>query len=151
MVELLREGYEFVVCHVNAPDEASHGGDLALKIETLQQIDRFVLGPVVEYFLDHRQELGGMMVVPDHYTNVSAYHSRTKRAEIHSSHPVPFALWNDREQDDVVRFSEDEATSGKYAFSDFNHLDLLRILGVKENYQQPLTTDNTDQIRILSV
>jgi 2,3-bisphosphoglycerate-independent phosphoglycerate mutase len=152
VVELLREGYEFVVCHINAPDEASHGGDLALKIETLQHIDRYVLAPVVEYFMDHRQELGGVMIVPDHYTNVSAYHSRTRRAEIHSSDPVPFALWNDCEQDEVVRFSEDDARNGKYAYPVFNHLDLLRILGVQTNFQQQhLTTDNTDQIRILSV
>lgn len=152
VVELLREGYEFVVCHINAPDEASHGGNLALKIETLQHIDRFVLAPIVEYFMDHRQELGGVMIVPDHYTNVSAYHSQTRRAEIHSSDPVPFALWNDCEQDEVVRFSEDDARNGKYAYPVFSHLDLLRILGVQTNFQQQhITTDNTDQIRILSV
>ena len=131
VVELLREGYEFVVCHVNAPDEASHIGNLALKIETLQQIDRFILCPIVEYFLEHRQELGGVMIVPDHYTNVSTHGNGARRMEIHSSHPVPFALWNDCERDRVVRYSEDEARNGKYGRRAINHLELTRLLGVQ--------------------
>ena len=131
VVELFREGYEFVVCHINAPDEASHIGNLALKMETLEHIDRLVLRPLVEYFLEHRNELGGVMIVPDHYTNVSAHNSQTKRGEIHSSHPVPFALWNNCERDDVVRFSEDDAANGKYGEPAHNHLELMRILGVQ--------------------
>ena len=131
VVELLHEGYEFVVCHINASDEASHIGNLALKIETLEHIDKFVMGPIVEYFLDHRQELGGVMIAPDHYTNVCARNSQTRRADIHSIHPVPFAVWNDRERDSVVHFSEDDAPGGKYGRPVTTHLQLLKLLGVQ--------------------
>jgi 2,3-bisphosphoglycerate-independent phosphoglycerate mutase len=47
-VELLSNGYDFVICHVNAPDEASHMGDLQLKIKSLEQMDKFIVRPIVE-------------------------------------------------------------------------------------------------------
>jgi 2,3-bisphosphoglycerate-independent phosphoglycerate mutase len=129
-LELLDSGYDFVVCHINAPDEASHMGDLRLKIETLEQLDRWVVRPLVEYFETRPDALGGMMVVPDHYTNHERVSAKLKRVETHSPHPVPFALWNGRERDAATAFSEDDALVGKYAGVPVNHLDLLRLLGV---------------------
>jgi 2,3-bisphosphoglycerate-independent phosphoglycerate mutase len=132
VVELLRNGYEFVVCHINAPDEAAHMRDLAGKIRSLEMIDKFIVSRIVNYFRFHQEQLGGVMIVPDHYTNLRERGSAQRRADIHSIHPVPFALWNGRERDSVRAFSEDAAVAGKYASPPVNHLDLTTILGVSQ-------------------
>lgn len=132
VVELLAGGYEFVVCHINAPDEAAHMGDLAGKIKAIEMIDKFVVSQIVDYFRSHPEQLGGVMIVPDHYTNIPEYVNRQRRADIHSMQPVPFALWNGRECDAVRTFSEDAARAGKYASPPVSHLDLTRVLGVSQ-------------------
>jgi 2,3-bisphosphoglycerate-independent phosphoglycerate mutase len=131
IVELLSNGYEFVICHVNAPDEAGHMRDLQGKIRSLEMIDEFIVRPVVNYFQRHRAQLGGVMVAPDHFTNCLPETASLKRIETHSIHPVPFALWNGRERDAVQAYSEDDVLIGKYASSPVNHLELLKILGVR--------------------
>ena len=133
LIELLSGGYEFVICHINAPDEASHMGDLALKIRSLELVDHFVLRPLVEYFQANSEELGGVMIVPDHYSNHAAVSTAQKRIASHSDQPVPFAIWNQRERDRVQAFSEDDARAGKYGPAPVNHLELLRRLGVKQS------------------
>lgn len=127
VVELLEAGYGFVVCHVNAPDEASHLGDGPMKIETLEAFDRHVLSPAISWFQAHPERLGGVMLAPDHYTN----HRLGKgRSDAHSLHPVPFCLWNGIERDDVQAFSEDAAALAWQGREPVNHRDLLPILGV---------------------
>jgi 2,3-bisphosphoglycerate-independent phosphoglycerate mutase len=127
VLELFAAGYSFVVCHINSPDEAAHMHDRELKIQCLEAIDRHVLGPILEYFRSHREELGGVLVAPDHYTNLLL---GAVRADAHSLHPVPFVLWNGRDRDPVSRFDEDSVVVGHYGASPVSHLDLLAILGV---------------------
>jgi 2,3-bisphosphoglycerate-independent phosphoglycerate mutase len=127
-VELLRQGYSFVFCHVNGPDEAAHMRERGLKIYCLEQIDSHIVRPVVEYFDQHPGELGGVMLAPDHFTNLLTDDAR--RVDSHSLHPVPFALWNGVERDQVSAFHEDEARGGKYGASPIHHLELLSLLGV---------------------
>jgi len=129
-IELLSNGYDFVICHVNGPDEASHMGNLALKIKSLEQIDKYIVEPIVKYFQSRLDDLGGVMIVPDHYTNHTAVCDDATRIEAHSSHSVPFALWNGRERDETQSFSEDAVLNGKFAKDPVSHLDLLRLLGV---------------------
>lgn len=127
VVELLEAGYEFLVCHVNAPDEASHMGDRPMKVESLEAFDRHTLGPALRWFQDHPERLGGVLLAPDHYTN----HQLGKgRADAHSLHPVPFCLWNGVDRDGAQAFSEDEAAAVWRDREPVSHLDLLRILGV---------------------
>lgn len=128
VVALLDEGCELVVCHVNAPDEAAHMGDVLLKIHTLEQVDRHVVGPVVRWFQAHPGELGGVMVAPDHYTNILGGNGQLKRIDVHSLDPVPFALWNGVDRDRVVRFGEDFAAAGAYGGEPIGHLELLDLL-----------------------
>lgn len=130
-VELLSAGYEFVVCHINAPDEAAHMGDVGLKVKSLEMIDRFVVRPVVQYFRRNMHELGGVLIAPDHFTNSSAETRGARRRAVHSSHAVPFALWNGRERDAARCYTEDDVLEGKYAAEPISHLELTRILGVK--------------------
>ncbi len=77
---------DFVAIHIESTDEAGHIGDAALKIKAIEDVDRWVLGPL-------RQALGEfgeykIMILPDHYTCVE---SRT-----HSSHPVPFLVYSSK-------------------------------------------------------
>lgn len=127
-VRLLKDGYELVVVHVNAPDEAAHMGDVPLKVRCIEALDAKVVGPVVEYFRARPAELGGVMVVPDHYTNSVPDVQALRRAEVHSTDPVPFALWNGGDRDGVKSFDEESAARGAYADAGLNHLDLLPLL-----------------------
>jgi len=83
--------YDLVCCHVEAPDEASHQGDFATKIASIEAIDREIIGPVmeaIEKFGDPGTDPDApgwrVLVLPDHYTLCS-----TRR---HDATPVPFAM-----------------------------------------------------------
>ena len=76
------EDKDFVYLHVEAPDEASHQGDLGLKIEAIEAFDANVVGPILEecsYWPDLR-----IMVVTDHLTPI--------RTRTHARGLVPFAV-----------------------------------------------------------
>jgi 2,3-bisphosphoglycerate-independent phosphoglycerate mutase len=128
VIRLLIEGYEFVICHINAPDEAAHMQDFALKVRCLESIDESIVRPIVEYFQTHPGELGGVMVVPDHYTNCAPIFDQKMRRDVHAGVPVPFALWNGRDRDGVETFTEDAAAGGLYGNEHLGHMDLLGIL-----------------------
>ncbi len=73
---------DLVCVHVEAPDEASHEGDLAAKIKALEEIDRHIVEPL------HRslQQRGRyrILVSPDHPTFL--------RTKTHSHGFVPWAM-----------------------------------------------------------
>ena len=73
------ERYDFVFIHVEAPDEASHLGDLGEKIKAIEQVDREILGRLLASPLQP-----AVLVAPDHYTLV--------KTRVHSAEPVPFAF-----------------------------------------------------------
>jgi 2,3-bisphosphoglycerate-independent phosphoglycerate mutase len=127
-VELLRKGYRFVFCHINAPDEASHMGDFGMKVYSIEQIDRHIARPVVDYFTIHPERLGAVVIAPDHYTNTHP-ERRQPRIDVHSVDPVPFAVWNGLDRDSVIEFTEDAVQAGgRYARTPINHLELLPMM-----------------------
>ncbi len=81
----LTGGKNFVYLHLEAPDECSHQGDTRKKVKSIEIIDREVIGPIKEA-LDRQGFDYKMMILPDHYTPVSA---RT-----HTSEPVPFLIYD---------------------------------------------------------
>lgn len=78
------ERLDLAVIHVEAPDEAGHNGHLEEKIRALENIDRHIIGPLLE-----RARGGGMRILclPDHPTPL--------RLRTHSAEPVPFALYGE--------------------------------------------------------
>jgi 2,3-bisphosphoglycerate-independent phosphoglycerate mutase len=73
---------DFVFVHVEAPDEASHMGDVEEKVKAIERFDEFIVGPVLE----HLSSRGGryrVLVSPDHPTYIA---TRT-----HDRSPVPYA------------------------------------------------------------
>lgn len=77
------EEQDFVLIHVEAPDEAGHNGDAPTKVRTIERIDEEILGPL----LAQSRKTGdlGILVLPDHPTPVEI---RT-----HSQEPVPFVFY----------------------------------------------------------
>jgi 2,3-bisphosphoglycerate-independent phosphoglycerate mutase len=75
------EDLDFMLVHVEAPDEASHNGNYKEKIQAIENFDRDVAGVVLEglkQFDDYR-----IMVISDHFTPVIK--------KTHISDPTPFA------------------------------------------------------------
>ena len=75
------EDKDFVYLHVEAPDEASHEGNLGLKIEAIEAFDANVVGPIVEE-CTHWPQLR-IMIITDHLTPI--------RTRTHARGLVPFA------------------------------------------------------------
>jgi len=80
-VEALEE-YDLVCVHVEAPDEASHEGDAAAKVEALEEIDRHIVAPVFEALKSHGEYR--ILITPDHPTPL--------RTKTHAHGYVPFAI-----------------------------------------------------------
>jgi 2,3-bisphosphoglycerate-independent phosphoglycerate mutase len=74
--------YDLVCAHVEAPDEASHEGKAEAKVKALEEIDRHIVGPLLEAM----PRLGDsrILVSPDHRTPL--------RTRAHAHGAVPFAL-----------------------------------------------------------
>lgn len=73
---------DFLLVHIEAPDEAAHMGRADLKVEAIERIDQLVLGTL----LDGLPELGPcrILLMPDHATPC--------KLKTHSNEPVPFAM-----------------------------------------------------------
>lgn len=127
-VRLLNEDYDLVVCHINGPDEASHMRLLDLKVNCIENIDKYIIGPVCNFFENNLSQLGGVLIMPDHYTNVFCGKSRIGRIASHSLDPVPFTLWNNIDRDGVDVFSEDSVLNGQYGQCPLPSLNLVHLL-----------------------
>jgi 2,3-bisphosphoglycerate-independent phosphoglycerate mutase len=76
--------HDFIYLHVEAPDEASHEGSLEKKIQAIEDLDRRLLGPLLdglERFDNYR-----LAVLPDHQTPI--------RTRTHAAGPVPYLLYD---------------------------------------------------------
>jgi 2,3-bisphosphoglycerate-independent phosphoglycerate mutase len=80
-VEALKQ-YDIVCAHVEAPDEASHEGRADAKVKALEEIDRHIVGPLMEAM----PALGDwrILVSPDHRTPL--------RTRAHAHGAVPFVM-----------------------------------------------------------
>ena len=109
---------DFVFLHVEAPDEAGHAGDLALKIRAIEDFDSRIVGPVVRGLLDSGYRWRAC-VLPDHPTPIAL---RT-----HTSDPVPFAIAGFGIEPDGVRSFDEKAVSrGGYELVEgYRLMDLL--------------------------
>jgi 2,3-bisphosphoglycerate-independent phosphoglycerate mutase len=74
--------YDLIFIHIEAPDEASHNGSIELKKKAIEQIDKHIVGPVLEALKSY--EKWRILVLPDHPTPISS--------RAHSAEPVPFAM-----------------------------------------------------------
>jgi len=116
-LESLKER-DFVLVHVEAPDEAGHMGNIEAKIKAISDFDEKVVGGMLN-------ELGGfgdykILVLPDHPTPISI---RT-----HTRDPVPFAIYSSTESADYVdRFDEFAPKDGIFGLVEGHRLMNLLI------------------------
>ena len=98
------EEYDLVLVHVEAPDEASHGGDLDLKIKTIEDLDERLIGRILKK-VDLKNTR--IVVLPDHLTPI--------KVKTHVKDPVPFAMYGPKiKRDKVKRYDEFSTELGSF-------------------------------------
>ena len=77
------ENGDYVLVHIEAPDEAGHAGDMATKIKAVELFDRRIVGPMKEAL----EKMGDfrLLILCDHFTPISM--------KTHSRDPVPFIIY----------------------------------------------------------
>ncbi len=83
-MDALRRGAGLVYLHIEAPDEAGHQGNTEIKVRAIEEIDRRVLGPLMEQMVEFDRYR--IMVLPDHPTPLSLM--------THTPDPVPFVIYD---------------------------------------------------------
>ena len=97
------ETHDLVLIHIEAPDEASHEGNIYEKIHAIENIDSKIIGPV--YNALKKYNAFRMLVLPDHYTSI--------QEKTHTSDPVPFATYGtDSVKKSKRSFTESNAKKG---------------------------------------
>ncbi len=100
--------HDLMFVHVEAPDEAGHGGRLDLKIQAIEDFDRRLVGPVLEALEKHGNFRA--LSLPDHPTPIAS--------KTHNSDPVPFALFGTGVIPDLNRvYDETLLQTGSLSFS----------------------------------
>lgn len=115
---LLKEGFDFVYVHVEAPDEMGHQGSAERKAESIEYLDQRLIRKLKEE-LDASGEPYRMLVLPDHPTPVCV---RT-----HTADPVPYLLYDSRKAlGSAEAYSENTARrSGLVTEQGFKLIDRL--------------------------
>jgi len=97
------DDYDFVFVHVEAPDEAGHVKDYALKVKTIEDLDKRLLGRLLRGL----KEPCAIAVLPDHPTPITV--------GTHTRDPVPFAIKSPCiDADGVQKFDEVSAKNGAF-------------------------------------
>lgn len=97
---------DFVYLHIDASDEAGHEGDLKKKLLTIENLDKYVIGPIYNAVKDWNNPVA-ISVLPDHPTPC---HLHT-----HTADPVPFLIYYPNIiPDNVCSFNEISCKEGAY-------------------------------------
>jgi 2,3-bisphosphoglycerate-independent phosphoglycerate mutase len=80
-IEAIKD-HDIVLVHVEAPDEAGHAGNAAVKKKAIEEIDKLIVGPVLAELKKYPK--WRMLVMPDHPTPIAT--------QGHSGESVPFAM-----------------------------------------------------------
>ena len=111
------EECDVVFVHVEAPDEAGHSKDYELKIRTIEDLDKRLIGRVMDS-LKHECVIA---ILPDHPTPI--------KIGTHTREPVPFAIYSSNiEADKVKRFDEESARMGGFGLIE-GEAFMVRFLG----------------------
>ena len=98
---LLKDGFDFVYVHVEAPDEMGHQGSVKKKVQAIEYLDERVIRPIREA-LDKAKEPYRLLVLPDHPTPI--------RVRTHTSDPIPYLLYDsEKELRRIGAYNEREA------------------------------------------
>ena len=99
--------YDIVCVHVEASDEASHEGRCDEKVKAIEEIDRHVVGPLVEALQKHGD--WRIMISPDHPTFL--------RTKVHTHGNVPVAMAGTGiAPDEFTSYGDTNAAKSKLGF-----------------------------------
>jgi 2,3-bisphosphoglycerate-independent phosphoglycerate mutase len=84
---------DLVFVHVEAPDEAGHSGELALKLRAIEDFDAQVVGPL----------LAGLPALGAHRVLALCDHLTPIAVRTHTPEPVPFVLFDSRSSRNLDR------------------------------------------------
>lgn len=102
---LVKDNYDFVYVHVEAPDEMGHQGSVTRKVQAIEYLDSRVIKPI-KAGLDAAGAEYRMMILPDHPTPI--------RVRTHTSDPVPYLLYDSTAlQDHTWNYNEKEAKQSR--------------------------------------
>jgi 2,3-bisphosphoglycerate-independent phosphoglycerate mutase len=111
------EDHDVVIVHVEAPDEASHAGDVAGKVQAIEQIDGLMVPQAMA-----RGDVS-LLVLPDHPTPLEI--------KTHVAEPVPFVMWGSGfAANGAQAYTEAEARATGFAVAP-GHLLLRRFLAAR--------------------
>lgn len=115
---LTEDGFDFAYIHVEAPDEMGHQGSVEKKVKAIENIDEFVIGPLVKELREKGEDFR-ILVLPDHPTPI--------RVRTHTSDAVPYLLYDStREEAHTWDYNEAEAKeSGNYIAKGHEMIDVL--------------------------
>lgn len=98
---------DFVFVHVEAPDEASHNGDLREKISAIERFDQLVVGQILAAFKKNKDFR--IVVLPDHATPLSL--------KTHTADKIFFGIFGrDIEKGNFTGYNEKEAEKAALDF-----------------------------------
>lgn len=115
---LVKDGFDFVYIHVEAPDEMGHQGSIERKIQAVENIDRLVVKNVFQGLMESKEPFR-ILVTPDHPTPV--------RIRTHVADPVPYLLYDSTEEQfhDWTYSEQTASDSGNYVANGFELIDKL--------------------------
>lgn len=96
------KNHDLLFIHVEAPDEAGHAQDIKEKVKAIEEIDKYIVGPVLDSLegVDYKAA-----ILPDHPTPISV--------GTHTRDDVPIIMYScNKEGDDVCSFDEKEVLNG---------------------------------------
>ncbi len=103
---------DFLLLHIEAPDEAGHMGRADLKVEALERIDELIVGPLLRELPAFGE--WALLLMPDHAT--------PSKLKTHSGEPVPFA---------IVRAGDAGAAARRYTEADATRAGVI----VRDGYR----------------
>ena len=106
------ESKDFLMLHIEAPDETGHEGDYVKKIQAIEDLDSKVLSPLLKG-LNQKKEAYKLLLVSDHPTPIEL---RT-----HSYEYVPFLIYENNKNlsnHKFKNFSEDIVNSSQNKLDD---------------------------------
>lgn len=100
-IEELRNGYEFVYLHVEAPDESSHRNELNNKLISIEQLDLMAQYILCSLWADNTPFK--LLILPDHPTPLKTL--------THAKEAVPFLIYDSEHEEghDGAKYSEEYA------------------------------------------
>ena len=111
-IDALQE-VDLICVHVEAPDEASHEGDVMAKVKAIEEIDRHIVAPLAKELANGLQPTANyrIMISPDHPTFLST------KTHTHGNVPVVVA-GTGIEPDEFTSYGDTNAAKSSLAFED---------------------------------